>query len=58
MVNELNPESKGGTAEETVKIIREAGGEAMAVYGDISQIDVCQRLMWRADKASTLPQPR
>ncbi len=45
VVNNRSPESKGGTAEETVKTISEAGGKAIAVYGDVAQMDVCEKLI-------------
>lgn len=45
VVNNRSPESKGGTAEETVKAIIEAGGKAIAVYGDVAQMDVCEKLI-------------
>lgn len=45
VVNNRSPESKGGTAEETAQIVKEAGGEAIAVYGDVAQMDICERLI-------------
>lgn len=45
VVNNRSPESKGGTAEETAKIINEAGGEAIAVYGSVAGIDICEKLI-------------
>ena len=45
VVNNRSPESKGGTAEETAKIIKEAGGEAIPVYGNVAQMDVCEKLI-------------
>src|SRR4030042_111759 len=45
VVNNRSPESKGGIAEETAKIIKEAGGEAIPVYGDIARMDVCEKLI-------------
>ena len=45
VVNNRSPESKGGIAEETVKIIKEAGGEAIPVYGNVAQMDVCEKLI-------------
>ena len=45
MVNNRSAESKGGTAEETAKIIRTAGGEAIPVYGDVARMDICEKLI-------------
>jgi NAD(P)-dependent dehydrogenase (short-subunit alcohol dehydrogenase family) len=45
VVNNRSPRSTGGTAEETARAIAEAGGEAIAVYGDVSQIDICEKLI-------------
>jgi len=45
VVNNRSPESKGGTAEETAKIIKDNGGEAIAVYGDVARMDVCEKLI-------------
>src|SRR4030042_3777151 len=45
VVNNRTPESKGGSAEETARAITEAGGEAIAVYGDVRQIDICEKLI-------------
>jgi len=45
VVNNRSPESKGGTAEETAKIIKEAGGEAIPIYGNVGQMDVCEKLI-------------
>jgi NAD(P)-dependent dehydrogenase (short-subunit alcohol dehydrogenase family) len=48
VVNNRSPESKGGNAEETAKIIKEAGGEAIPVYGNVGQMDVCEKLIKEA----------
>jgi len=48
VVNNRSPESKGGNAEETAKIIREAGGEAIPIYGNVGQMDVCEKLIKEA----------
>lgn len=45
VVNNRSPESKGGTAEETATIIKGTNGEAIAVYGDVAQMNVCERLI-------------
>jgi len=45
VVNNRSAESKGGNAEETAKIIRANGGEAVAVYGDVASMDVCEKLI-------------
>jgi NAD(P)-dependent dehydrogenase (short-subunit alcohol dehydrogenase family) len=45
VVNNRSPESKGGTAEETAKIIKEAGGETIPIYGNVGQMDVCEKLI-------------
>ncbi len=45
VVNNRSPESKGGTAEETATIIKDTNGEAIAVYGDVAQMNVCERLI-------------
>jgi 3-oxoacyl-[acyl-carrier protein] reductase len=45
VVNNRSAESKGGTAEETAKIIKEAGGEAIPIYGNVGQMDVCEKLI-------------
>jgi len=45
VVNNRSPESKGGNAKETAKIIKEAGGEAIPIYGDVGQMDVCEKLI-------------
>lgn len=45
VVNDLAPESGGSPAEDTTRLIREAGGEAIVVYGDIARMDVCKRLI-------------
>ena len=45
VVNNRSPESKGGSAEETAKIIKQAGGEAIPVYGDVGRMDVCEKLI-------------
>jgi 3-oxoacyl-[acyl-carrier protein] reductase len=45
VVNNRNPESKGGTADETAKIIKQAGGEVIPVYGDVARMDVCEKLI-------------
>jgi NAD(P)-dependent dehydrogenase (short-subunit alcohol dehydrogenase family) len=48
VVNNRSPESKGGNAEETARIIKEAGGEAIPVYGNVGQMDVCEKLIKEA----------
>jgi NAD(P)-dependent dehydrogenase (short-subunit alcohol dehydrogenase family) len=48
VVNNRSPESKGGNAEETAKIIKEAGGEAIPIYGNVGQMDVCEKLIKKA----------
>jgi NAD(P)-dependent dehydrogenase (short-subunit alcohol dehydrogenase family) len=45
VVNNRSAESKGGTAEETAKIIKKAGGEAIPVYGDVARMDICEKLI-------------
>jgi 3-oxoacyl-[acyl-carrier protein] reductase len=45
VVNNRSPESKGGNAEETAKIIRDNGGEAEAVYGDVASMAICEKLI-------------
>jgi len=45
VVNNRSPESSGGTAGETADIIRNDGGEALAIYGDVANIDVCEKLI-------------
>ena len=45
VVNNRSPETKGGTAEETAKLIRDAGGEAIPVYGSVAQMDICEKLI-------------
>jgi 3-oxoacyl-[acyl-carrier protein] reductase len=45
VVNNRSAESKGGTAEETAKIIKTAGGEAIPVYGDVARMDICEKLI-------------
>jgi len=45
VVNNRSPESKGGIAEETARIIKEAGGEAIPVYGNVAQMEVCEKLV-------------
>lgn len=45
VVNNRSPESKGGIAEETAKIIKDNGGETIAVYGDVARMDVCEKLI-------------
>jgi NAD(P)-dependent dehydrogenase (short-subunit alcohol dehydrogenase family) len=45
VVNNRSAESKGGTAEETAKIIKNAGGEAIPVYGDVARMDICEKLI-------------
>jgi len=45
VVNNRSAESKGGSAGETAKIITENGGEALAVYGDVASMDVCEKLI-------------
>jgi NAD(P)-dependent dehydrogenase (short-subunit alcohol dehydrogenase family) len=45
VVNNRSPESKEGTAEETAKIIKDNRGEAIAVYGDVARMDVCEKLI-------------
>jgi NAD(P)-dependent dehydrogenase (short-subunit alcohol dehydrogenase family) len=45
VVNNRSPESEGGNAEETAKIIKEAGGEAIPIYGNVGQMDVCEKLI-------------
>jgi len=44
VVNDLKPES-GGTAEETVKIIKDDGGEALAVHGNVGLMGDCENLI-------------
>lgn len=48
VVNNRSPESKGGTAEQTARAIEAAGGEAMAVYGDVARMDICGKLIQTA----------
>jgi NAD(P)-dependent dehydrogenase (short-subunit alcohol dehydrogenase family) len=45
VLNDLSPEPSGGTAQETATIIKEAGGEAIAVHGDIAKLETCQKLI-------------
>jgi NAD(P)-dependent dehydrogenase (short-subunit alcohol dehydrogenase family) len=45
VVNNRSLESKGGTAEETARIIKEAGGEAIPIYGNVGQMDVCEKVI-------------
>lgn len=45
VVNNRSPESKGGIAEETARKIKEAGGEAIPVYGNVARMDVCEKLI-------------
>ena len=45
VVNNRSPETKGGTAEETAKLIRDACGEAIPVYGNVAQMDICEKLI-------------
>jgi len=45
VVNDLSPETSGGTAEETAITIKEAGGEAMAVNGDVAKMETCEKLI-------------
>jgi 3-oxoacyl-[acyl-carrier protein] reductase len=55
VTNNRNQESKEGTAEQTAEIIKAAGGEAVAVYGDISKMDTCEKLIQTAiDKWGTI----
>lgn len=55
IVNDISLSSSGGTAEETAKIIKSKGGEAIALSGDIASMDVCQNLIKAAiDKWGTL----
>jgi NAD(P)-dependent dehydrogenase (short-subunit alcohol dehydrogenase family) len=48
VVNNRSPESKGGNAEETAKIIKEAGGEAIPIYGNVGHMEVCEKLVKEA----------
>ena len=45
VVNDLSPETNEGTAEETARLIKDAGGEAIPVYGNIAQMDICEKLI-------------
>lgn len=45
IVNNRSAESQGGTAEETARMIKDNGGEAIAVYGDVASMDVCEELI-------------
>jgi NAD(P)-dependent dehydrogenase (short-subunit alcohol dehydrogenase family) len=45
VTNNRSAESIGGPAEETARAIVEAGGEAIAVYGDVAQIYACEKLI-------------
>lgn len=44
-VNDLSPETSGGTAEETAITIKAAGGEAMVVNGDVAKMETCEKLI-------------
>jgi NAD(P)-dependent dehydrogenase (short-subunit alcohol dehydrogenase family) len=48
VTNNRSPESKEGTAEQTAQIIKAAGGEAIAIYGDVSQMETCEKLIQTA----------
>lgn len=48
VVNNRSPQSQGGTAEETARLIKDNGGEAIAVYGDIGSMAFCERLIGAA----------
>jgi len=48
VVNNRSPESKEGNAEETAKIIKEAGGEAIPIYGNVGHMEVCEKLVKEA----------
>jgi NAD(P)-dependent dehydrogenase (short-subunit alcohol dehydrogenase family) len=43
VVNDLNPQER--TAEDTAKLIRDNGGEAIAVYGDVGSMAFCEKLI-------------
>lgn len=45
VVNNRSPRPAEVSAEETAKAIVEGGGEAIAVYGDVSQINICEKLI-------------
>jgi len=45
VVNNRSRESSEGTAEETADKIKNNGGEALAIYGDVGKIDVCEKLI-------------
>ncbi|MFC1970574.1 3-oxoacyl-ACP reductase family protein [Chloroflexota bacterium] len=45
VVNNRSAESKGGTAGEVAQIIKDAGGEAIPVYGDVADMGVCEILI-------------
>jgi len=45
VVNDLGPGSGEGTAEKTVRLIRDNGGEAIALYADVGNMASCERLI-------------
>jgi len=48
VVNNRSPHSKGGTSEETARIIEAMGGLALPVYGDVSNLGFCRELIQAA----------
>jgi NAD(P)-dependent dehydrogenase (short-subunit alcohol dehydrogenase family) len=48
VANNRSRESKGGTAEQTVREIKNAGGEAIACFGDVGKMDFCEELIRKA----------
>lgn len=48
ITNNRRPGTEGGDAETTAKEIRDAGGEAVAVFADIAKFDDAQRLIQAA----------
>ncbi len=45
IVNNRSPKSTEGTAEKTANEIKENGGEAIPVYGDVSDLNTCKHLI-------------
>ncbi|MBP1608469.1 MAG: beta-ketoacyl-ACP reductase, partial [Acidobacteria bacterium] len=46
VVNDLSPQE--GTAEKTAKLIKDNGGEAITVYGDVGSMAFCEKLIGAA----------
>lgn len=45
ITNDISPKESGCSAEDTADAIKRAGGDAMAIHGDVAQMSTCERLI-------------